>query len=268
MAIGVVVVLAVAAALAAQSPAAAPTAFEVASVRRSAVTAGSMINSQPGGRFVAVNAPLASIITTAFGIRSFQLVDAPSWVHSERFDITALTGRDEYASLIDLRPHIQQLLADRFGLVVRHEQREMQTYALVRARPDGPLGPALRRSAFDCASPENQRKALAANRLACGTRFVAPGRLNGTAVPAALIANVLGSQLEAIVVNRTGLDGAFDFDLAFAPIVGIPTGVSADFTDLPSLFTAVQEQLGLRLERQRSPVDVVVVEHVTRPTEN
>ena len=110
-----------------------PERFEVVSVRPNRdPTALGLINTQPGGRFLVQNFPLRDVIMAAYGLREYQLVDDPAWVRSERYNITALTGRDEMLSVVQMRPLIQRLLADRFQLQIAREQRVMQTYALMR----------------------------------------------------------------------------------------------------------------------------------------
>src|SRR5688572_1836274 len=174
---------------AAQSPESTPAQtgarFELASVRPNRGGGVSSLTTQPGGRFIAVNMPLRAIIVNAYGIRAFQLVDVPPWVQSARFDIAAQTGRDEYRSVVQLRPLIQTLLAERFQLAVEREGRMMQTYALVRLRPDT-LGPELRLSNVDCASPD--RRDLALSSRACGMRSPADGTVTGIGVSSYAIA--------------------------------------------------------------------------------
>jgi uncharacterized protein (TIGR03435 family) len=236
--------------------------FEVASVRAAQGASGGMINTQPGGRFIVVNMSLASVITTAYGIRPFQLVEAPSWVETARFDITALTGRDEYASVVQMRPLIQRLLAERFQMQVSREQRVMETYALVRIRPDT-LGPEMRPSNVDCSNPVLRDPVR--SPLTCGIRSPAPSTLVGTAVPAALLASALSTRLNTIIANETGLTGSFDFTLTWASDLVVSSAIPSDGQ---SLFTAVQEQLGLKLEARRARVDAVVIKRIERPTEN
>jgi uncharacterized protein (TIGR03435 family) len=256
-------VVSMAGVVAAQSHDEAPLRFEVASVKPNrSSSGGAMINSQPGGRYLVVNMPLSAIITSAFGIRSFQLVDVPAWAQSERFDITAVTGADGYPSVVQLRPAVQALLADRFKLQVGREQRSMQTYALVRVRPDV-LGPRMRASDIDCTSPERRDPGLNPSG-ACGIRAVQGGELVGLGVPLTMLAISLGGTLNTIVADDTGhgTTSRFDFTLTWAPNIATTAG------DLPDLFTAVREQLGLKLEPRRTPVDVVVIKSVERPTEN
>jgi uncharacterized protein (TIGR03435 family) len=232
--------------------------FEVVSVRRNAdTTVLGVITTQPGGRFIVQNFELREVISAAYGLRDYQLVDVPAWARSERYDIMALTGRDEYISIVQMRPLIQTLLVDRFQLQMAREQRVMQTYALVRVRPDV-LGPAMQPVKIDCASPERRDPAL--NKNPCGFRR-SPGTATGTAVTMAMLAGFLDARLVTLVTDETGLGGQFDLTLKWSP-----DGAAA--ADGVSIFTAVQEQLGLRLEPRRTAVDVVAVKRLERPTEN
>ena len=214
------------------------------------------INTQPGGRFVVVNMPLQDVIVTAFGIRSFQLLDVPRWVMSERFDINALTGRDEYPSVVAMRPLIQALLADRFQLDIERERRIMETYSLVRTRSDA-LGPEMRRATTPCRSASVRDQAV--NARTCGLDVRPDGFVGVGTNPNALAFTLMGI-LNTIVDDATGLTGMFDFTLRFNRDFTAPDGVS--------IFTALQEQLGLKLEPRQAPVDVIVVKNIERPTEN
>lgn len=236
-----------------------PVKFEVVSVRPNRdTTTVSMINSLPGGRFIVQNFPLREAILTAYGLREYQLVDDPAWARSERYDITALTGRDELVSVLQLRPLIQTLLAERFQLQIVREQRVMQTYALVRVRPDA-LGPAMQPVKIDCTSPERRDPAL--NRNPCGTRR-SSGTVTGTAVLMPQLISLLDGHLGTLVTDETGLQGQFDLTLKWSP-----DGAAAPADGVP-VFTAVQEQLGLKLEPRRTAVDVIAVKRLERPTEN
>jgi uncharacterized protein (TIGR03435 family) len=244
--------------------------FAVASVKPSAeattpVAMLPLVTVQPG-RLSASNATLRALVRTAYGVEDFQIDGGPAWSGSQRFDITANAPG---SSAAELAPMLRTLLADRFGLRTHIVQREMPVFFLVRARAraDGPLGPDLVRSAVDCSAASSR----------CG---VAPvGRNGGFAMRATgqgmgVLARLLSQALGQPVFDRTGLDGVYDFELAFdmsdlAPRAAryglLPPGVAAQPSDNPPLLTAIQEQLGLKLERQRSPVDVIVIDAATVP---
>jgi uncharacterized protein (TIGR03435 family) len=261
--------LAVSVPVGAQDTASAP-AFEVASVKPN--TSGApMVRMQtlPGGRFNAINVPLRQLIQFAYGIRASQL-EGPGWIDDARFDITA-TGGAMPAGPIAMM--LRTLLADRFGLVGRRESREAPIFALVVAREDRRLGPQLRPASGECTPPvPGQAPVPGANY--CGMGFM-NRRLSGRSVTIDELARSLAGQVNRPVVNRTDLDGMFDVDLEFAAVPGggglgplppQPGQAPPPPDDRPVLSTAIQEQLGLRLENTRGPVEFTVIESVSQPT--
>jgi uncharacterized protein (TIGR03435 family) len=241
------------------APVAAQQKFEVVSVRPNRdTTVLGLITTQPGGRFIVQNFELREVISAAYGLRDYQLVDVPEWARSERYDIMALTGRDDYMSIVQMRPLIQTLLADRFQLQIAREQRVMQTYALVRVRPDA-LGPAIRSVITDCTPPDRRDPAL--GKFPCGFRR-SSGSAIGTAVMMPDLVALLDARLGTLVTDETGLRGQFDLTLKWTPDGAAGAG------DGVSLFTAVQEQLGLKLDPRRTAVDVVAIKRLERPTGN
>jgi uncharacterized protein (TIGR03435 family) len=248
----------------------AKPSFEVASVKPSkSDKRGMSWSAQPGGRFTATKISLAMIIRNAFGLQESQLAGVPDWGMSEGFDIVAkaeqeFPGTDEKPSVAQLM--VQSLLEERFKLVSHRETRELPAYALVVARADGTLGPGLKQSDIDCAALAAARRAGVAvpprpepgQRRPC-TMMMAGGTLRAGSVPMSSLAATLSSPTQRTVVDRTGLTGNFDFDLTYS------TEQSADASS-PSLFTALQEQLGLKLDAVRIPIEVLVVDSVERPT--
>lgn len=246
-------------------------AFEAASVKpaRPDNPPGQGISRAPGGRFTVVNAPLRFLILYAFQIQGHQLVGAPEWIADERFDIVAKMEGDP-PSIVTTGPDpmrlaTQSLLSDRFGLRAHRETRELDIYALTMARQDGRLGPALKASPDDCVVLAARAKAFPPSPgpngeppFICG-QSLGRGRIRFGGYPLTLFANGLSQSVGRAVVDRTGLSGNWAFDLTYAP------EPSPD-SDAPSLFTAIQEQLGLKLEPTKGPVDVLVVESVQRPT--
>ena len=251
-----------------------PAAFDVASIKanRSGLP---FVNfgMPPGGRFLAENAPLREIIRVAYGGPDFLIVDAPDWLRAERFDIAAKAdGNPERDQIIVM---LRTLLADRFKLAIHTEKRELPIYTLVRVKTDGALGPRLRPAAADCAAllaaTRTGTPLPPSNRILCGSRNRS-GTLAIGGMTMDQIAAGFWPQLGRVVVDRTGLQGSFDLDLDYAP--SPPAGVAAAApdaaaqSDAPSIFTAVQEQLGLKFESTKGPVDVLVIDHVERPTED
>jgi uncharacterized protein (TIGR03435 family) len=235
--------------------------FEVASIKRSArPLGGGSIGVQPGGRFSAVNMPLSTMIEWAYGVRQPQLIDAPDWVKNETFDVNAKPAGEvpRAETLLMLR----SLLAERFKLVLKTEQRELAVQELSRIREDGQLGPRLVKLTSD--APDACRNMLlppqsdppgALSVRRCGN----PGEIIGRT-------NFLAFQ--ALTVDKTGLTGEWAVSLFFAPEGELTRrGAPAD-PNLPSLSTAIQEQLFLRLRRTRALMDVLVIQSVERPTED
>lgn len=259
------------AAVAPQGPASSVVeGFDVASIKVNRSGAREISLGLPGGgRFTATNAPLMELIRVAYDMPDFLIADAPDWIRTERYDIAAkVEGAPDTTQLFLM---VRTLLADRFNLRVHTEKREQSAYALVRLKSDGSLGPRLRPATTDCVALRNAVQKGAAvprsNRLLCGVQ-VRPDALVIGGRTMEQIANSLSQQLRRAVVDRTGLDGSFDADLGFAAIP--PPGVTdaPPPSDAPSIFTAVQEQLGLKLDPMRAPVDVLVIDGVGHPTED
>ncbi len=242
--------------------------FEVASIKANHSGLSAVNFGMPGGgRFTATNAPLRELIRVAFNnVPDFLIVDAPDWIRSERFDVNARA--EESADRDKLFAMIRTLLTDRFNLATHRETRDVAQYALVRLKPDGALGPRLRPTATDCpailAAAQRGTPPPRSDRILCGSRN-RPGTIAIGGMTMDQIARGLWSQLGRVVIDRTGLTGAFDLDLDFAAETSADVPASIDS---PSIFTAVQEQLGLRLEAARGPVEVLVIDRVERPAED
>jgi len=216
----------------------------VASIRRNPGVSPNTNIHISGGRLTVTNGSVKTLIRNAYDILSFQLSGEPRWLDTAMYDIVAATGRSEKISPDQLKLLLQNLLADRFRLRVHWETRETSGYALVAARD----GPKFKESS----APEpgiNTRKGSSA------------AQMKGTGEPIAILAGNLGNQLGRIVWDKTGLRGVYDWTLDWDPD---PT---ADST-LPSLLTALQEQLGLKLEPQKGPMETLVIDNVERPSVN
>jgi uncharacterized protein (TIGR03435 family) len=258
----------------AQAPAPAP-AFEVASIRKNvSVSDDASVRAQPGGRLTVSNNTLRNIIRNAYNVQNYQIIGGPDWMNSDRWDITAKAADDTPPPEMLLM--VRTLLADRFKLVIRRETRQLPMYAVVLARPDGRLGPQLRASTVDCAALFAAAKARGQQpppttngRPTCGTR-TQRGNMMTTGTSIADFARNIAPSAGRPVVDKTGLTGSYDLDLTWTPDQGPPNpdGGAAPPGDGVSLFTAVQEQLGLKLDAQLGPVDVLVIESVQPPTED
>jgi uncharacterized protein (TIGR03435 family) len=255
-----------------------PHEFEVASIKENVSGSdNASVRAQPGGRVSVSNNSLRSIIRNAYSVQNYQIVGGPDWINTVRWDITAKAPEDAPPQQLLLM--LRTLLADRFKLVIRNETREMPIYALSIARADGRLGPQLRSSNTDCAAIFAAAKAKGEapppttnGRPTCGTRTTR-GNMMTTGVAMSDFARNLAPFAGRPVVDKTGLSGVFDLDLTWTPEQGPagPEGTqsqTAPSIDGVSLFTAVQEQLGLKLDAQRGPVDVVVIESAERPVED
>jgi uncharacterized protein (TIGR03435 family) len=268
-------------------------AFEAASVKRNVSgEQNAFIRREPGGRLTARNMPLRALITFAYQIQGFQLIGDLDWIADDRFDIVAKAAGDPPPVMPGSGPDqlmvmMRALLAERFNLRVYRETREMPIYALVLARRDGKLGSQLHPAASDCAAEAASAQAAARSgappqpaqgpnaAVRCGVRMTA-GRIQFGGLPLTEFARSLSNQVQRIVVDRTGLTGNWDFELSYAfDPAQVPAGLRAPGEDppavdpnAPSLFTAVQEQLGLKLEATRGPVEVLIIDRLERPTDD
>jgi uncharacterized protein (TIGR03435 family) len=236
-------------------------AFDAASIKRTPPDGdsnGVTFAARPGGRLVVVNNPTSNLITNAYGIANYQLVGAPDWVSSERYDIqatgTATTRKDVMLML-------QTLLADRFAMKARLETREMPAYILTVAKG----GAKLRFLNPDDCVPRDfsgPNAELPAN--VCGNNLVNRDGWTATHISMRGVTGVLANVMRGPVIDRTGIKGTFDVRLRWSDDLA-----ASDQPDAPpSLSTALRETLGLELKSGRGPVDVLVIEHIERPSSN
>jgi uncharacterized protein (TIGR03435 family) len=253
--------------------------FDVVSVKRNTSGGASPASITPG-RASVTNITLRTLIQLAWQVQANQLVNVPDWVNTDRFDILATTSGG--ASVEQMRLMLRGLMADRFGLVVHMETREVPIYALTVARKDGKLGPNLHVSTVDCQANRNRPLDSLPQR---GTTPVDPqqrclilpmfarGRFQGRGLRMANVASALNNVVGRTVVDKTGLTDTFEFDLSWTPDQLLqpnvaPGGGQQAGTPGPSLFTAMEEQLGLKLESQKGPGEVLVIDKVEKPAEN
>ena len=263
-----VLVLAGAAASAQDRPAPSEPAFEVASVKPSPRDdAPEGIEALPDGSARFTRFPVRTLITIAYraeGIQRFdQLIGAPSWLAVDRFDIVAKARTEAGAQNgpAALPAMLRSLLRDRFRLRVHTETRDLPAYALVRARRDGRLGPGIRESTVECPTSNAAASNQDPDRW-CGMRTTG-GVIEGRSVPAGQLAGYLSGVpvVDRFVTDRTGLTGRYDFRLEYSPAPAGDTIATAG----PSLFTALTEQLGLRLQPETKTVPVLVIDNVEKP---
>jgi len=245
-----------------------PLAFDVASIKLNSSAeervAGGFLQ---GGRYRVTNYSLRSLIAAAY-LRpqvtpDFLIAGGPDWIDTARFDIDAKAATD-FSPAPDgpsapRRVMLQRLLADRFALRVHTTTSERPVYALVMARADRRMGPQWHVAQGQCASRERA--------TSCAAR-IGPGAVTLKGTTVAQLVNLLSRFVNRVVVDRTLLTGAFDVELRWTPAPGewVAPGQDAPSADGPSLFTALQEQLGLKLEATKGPVDVLVIDHVEKPT--
>ena len=280
--VGVSLMVLAAAGLSAQ-PASAPLTFEVASIKPSTGDQHRVgIQMMPGGALRVSGVTIKMLLTIAYDVREFQIVGGPAWMNSERYDIMARPERGEASDnagpdlrgLSDgerktlqeqMRARLQALFADRFQLAIHRETKEQPVYALMM----GKNGSKLQASEIrDVPGPRGPMMRMGR------------GLIDGQGVPLEMLAMQLSNQLGRPVIDRTGLKGNFDIKLEWTPDPGQggtpfggapPPGVQAPpppDPNGPSIFTAVQEQLGLRLESTKGPVEMIVIDRVEKPSEN
>jgi uncharacterized protein (TIGR03435 family) len=279
-----------------QAPASADR-FEVASVKpyKGPVTMISS-NVEPSGRFVAQQQSLRDLITMAYKVRDSQIVGGPSWLGTDRFDVNAkasgeLPLMNPTGEPGPLERMLQSLLADRFKLVAHREMREMPIFALVMARGDRKPGSRLRPATIDCATKfaEQARAGQAGPVMAGGTpscgMVVSPWSIRMGGSPLSQLTMVLTQMTNRFVVDQTGLTGNYDVDLQWTPAGafgvrrgaggppggdgapgGPPIPVPSPDANGATLEAAIQEQLGLKLDPQRAPVPVLVIDRAEPPT--
>jgi uncharacterized protein (TIGR03435 family) len=260
--------------------------FEVASIKPNKSSDVLSSAALQGGRFTATNITLRELIRVAYDVQNAQIAGGPSWIGSERFDIEAKAEGDPTlaASPRSMLLMVRRLLRERFKLTAHTEMRELQAYALVMDRTDRRMGPELRQSQVDCAAvmaaARTQPSPLPfpppGERQLCDMFIGAPPRFAAGGVSMAQLATSLSRLVKRTVLDRTLLTGTFDFELQWTP-EGLPQR-SPDAVDQPirlngsdvdpngpSIFTALREQLGLKLESKDGPVDVLVVDSASRP---
>jgi uncharacterized protein (TIGR03435 family) len=235
-------------------------AFDVVSIRPSAAYVSDSLNhASAPGELIVTGITVKDLIVEAYGLRPFQVLGGPSWMDSERYDVHAKVVDDSADDRVDKLvrdnaassrkaaeimmargPRLQSLLVDRFGLKVHASSKEMSTYALAVGKNGSKLH----------SHPPTPY-------------IVRVGLIQGQGVPINVLISNLSFDLGKVLVDKTGLTGYYDIDLEWTP-----DDAMADDSSAPSLSTALQEQLGLKLESQKSQVQVLVVDHLERPSPN
>lgn len=263
--------------------------FDVASIKPNADNDDRvMIGLQPGGRFNASGVTLKHLISHAYNIPDHLISGGPGWMDSARFDINAKAeGVSERMSPDELRSRLKALLEERFGLKARIETKNLPVYALVvgknghKLTKSAPMPEVEAPGATPTSRPLPPQGVRPAGPGGMGRGAmirIGRGTLSAAQMPMAILARSLSQMLSKTVLDKTGLDGAYEVKLEWAPEPGQrdgpfggpppPDAVAASDTGGPTIFTALQEQLGLKLESTTGPVETLVVDKVEKPTEN
>ena len=226
-------------------------AFDAASIKESAVADGGTMRLMPDGGIRVQHLSARVLITIGYQLQPYQLVNAPGWASEAFYDIeakpAAASTRDQTFAML------QALLVERFRLAFHRESRQVDGFAMVRVRPDR-LGPDLRPSDVDC------EKAFASTPR-CRQGGITTEAMTAVGAPMWNLLQLVIAKVGAPVSDETGLAGPYDFQLRWSNEV-------APSDDRLSIYTALQEQLGLKLERRRVTTEVVVVDRLERPTPN
>jgi uncharacterized protein (TIGR03435 family) len=219
-------------------------AFEVASVKVTPPASAGLTNISPygTGRFTATSITMELLISLAYGVSDSQIVGLPGKIASERYDVTAKAEPGVSLTYEELNPRLQQLLEHRFKLTVHREMKDTQGYALVVAKS----GPKLKKASAGAES----------------RGMILPRGLRNPNASLDTLAGMLARPLHRPVVNKTGIEGNYNIVLNYAQ-------EGATDSSLPSIFTALQEQMGLKLEPLMVPTEMLVIDHVESvPIEN
>lgn len=245
---------------AAQRPA---PAFEVAAIKRSDPDArGFRYGTQPGGRWVMENMSIATLIREAYPVQVRELVGAPDWIRSDLYNVNAKASGEPTREQMMMM--LRTLLADRFKLAAHYEYQQRPVFVLVIARSDGRIGPNLLPSRVDCEAVNAARRAGREPDGPLPSNGAPPCAIttNGQVMrmgglPISELVEFLGEPEGRIVIDKTGLTGGYEFTMRYRESPGP--------LNSPSLFTALEEQLGLKLVSDRAALSVLVIDHIERP---
>jgi uncharacterized protein (TIGR03435 family) len=253
-----------------QSPPDPAALFDVATIKPGKLGTPLSIRAGLHGTFGTTNAPLLAIMTFAFGLKPFQIEGGPGWVRSQGFDIEAKIDQRENTTARDFQSRLRALLIDRFRLVTHVETTKRAVYALVQAKGGSTLQVT---GNGDCVQPD-MNAPLPPRKdndpPPCSVPIVRRGRVDGAMMDVDVLRSILEDSLNRTVVNDTGMNGKNTVHLSWNPIdlqAGVETG--AHVADAgTSLFSALEEQLGLKLVSRPGSVEVLTISHVEQPTGN
>lgn len=219
--------------------------FDVVSVHLNTSGAGRSSERTNSGHVMAENITPSSMIQQAFGIRASQIEGAPGWIETDKYDLNATTGTTRDLNDVELQPYWESLLATRFRMKYHRETKEMQIYSLTVAKG----GPKL---------TENTGGGDTSTNISNSPQH---SSVTSTHISMPNFAGLLARRLDRTVLDKTGLTGSYDLKLEWSPDLSNDTGSA-------SIFTALQDQLGLKLESGKGPVEIIVIDSLEKPTEN
>jgi uncharacterized protein (TIGR03435 family) len=260
---------------AAQNPAgASSSSFDVASIKPSKLEAPMSIRAGLHGTLGATNAPIENLMTFAFGVKPFQIFGGPAWLRSNHYDIEAKVDDKENTTPALFQSRLQALLADRFKLSFHWETKQLPVFALVQTKNGSKLSET---KPGECTPPDMNAPLpppVRGHPAPCGVPLFRKDRLDGFMINMEFLRTILEDRLSRTVLNETDLKGSYTIHLFWVAedlqVGGNPAAEPATppAEQGPSLFTALEEQLGLRLESRTGPVKVLVVDHIEPPSEN
>jgi uncharacterized protein (TIGR03435 family) len=251
--------------------------FDVVSIKPNKSASGMVKTMFKPDGYAATNVSLNMLIQAAYGVKEDQISGAPSWADSARYDIDAKVAGPDVPDLQKMKNEdrgvlLQPLLAERFKLAIHHETKVLPIYELVVAKN----GPKLKEATPGDTGGDGIKGPYGVPRA--GMMMMRPGQLTGQGIPMTSLANQLSRPLHRTVIDKTGLTGKYDLtlqwtddhsDLLFKGPDGSPQRADpVPDASGPSLFTALQEQLGLKLQSTKGPVETIVIDHVEMPSEN
>jgi uncharacterized protein (TIGR03435 family) len=231
--------------------------FEVATIKPSQPGEQRAVMVQ-GTRLVTRATSLVDVMMFAYGVHPLQIAEAPDWMTTTKFDLVVQPNMPGRPSTVQMRSIVQQLLADRFKLAFHHAQRELPVYRIVAAKGGSKL-------------TSTTKEEQGTNTAGIG---IIPGAMTVRNATLSELASLMQRyvRLDRPIVDHTGIAGTYDFKLNWTPdfsqFDGNLSGPARNDDNAPSLYTAIQEQLGLKLEAAKEPADVLVIDHVERPSEN
>jgi uncharacterized protein (TIGR03435 family) len=246
--------------------------FDVVSIKRvDEIRQSGGGRTLPDGTIVMMNRPVATFIQPASPVPVVDVIGLPEWTRTERYDVTmkppAGSTREQISEMW------RTMFAERMQLTAHVEQQQRDVFSLILARSDGRLGPDLKPSTLDCTprpiAPSTPPPPATAREWQgrCGMFMSAGSMVSGGVAMDQFVLN-LGGLAGGTVENHTGLDGPYAVTLRFSPARQLGASGAATADDAPDFFTAVQEQLGLKLQREKKMMPVFVIDHIERPTDN